>query len=181
MKKAFLNDWWRPPKNARLMQSPTMVLTVRSNIQWVMSQMTKVFVRISSYDPTEKLGIDLQKLVHEDMKANFSIYPKNWGLTRTDKNIDHRRVPNLQRFFERKGESLPKSRKAQDYHAGALVTWMLPGNLPHIGIVSDHKVQGTARLMILHNIGQGPKEDDILFEFPITGHYKYVGIISNRP
>ncbi|MGV7222559.1 MAG: DUF1287 domain-containing protein [Nitrospinales bacterium] len=121
-----------------------------------------------------KLGIDLQKLVHEDMKANFSVYPKNWGLARTDANIDHRRVPNLQRFFERKGKLLPKSRKAQDYHSGDLVTWMLPGNLPHIGIVSDHKVSGTTRPMILHNIGQGPKEDDILLEYPITGHYKYM-------
>ncbi len=120
-----------------------------------------------------KVGIDLQQRVHEDMKENFSLYPKIWGLTRPDANIDHRRVPNLQTFFERKGTSLPVSRDVKNYKAGDLVTWMLPGNLPHIGIVSDRKVRGTARPMILHNIGRGPKEDDILFQYPITGHYRY--------
>jgi uncharacterized protein YijF (DUF1287 family) len=121
-----------------------------------------------------KMGIDLQKLIHEDMKGNFIDYPKIWGLTRPDANIDHRRVPNLQKFFERKGKSLPASRDAHVYRAGELVTWMLPGNLPHIGIVSDSKVPGTERPRILHNIGSGPKEDDILFKYPITGHFKYI-------
>ncbi len=120
-----------------------------------------------------KVGIDLQQLVHEDMKANFSAYPKNWGLTRPDTNIDHRRVPNLQKFFERKGKSLPVSREAGDYRAGDLVTWMLPGNLPHIGIVSGDKAPGSARPLILHNIGRGPKEEDVLFAYPVTGHYRY--------
>ncbi|WP_018969584.1 DUF1287 domain-containing protein [Rubritalea marina] len=120
------------------------------------------------------LGFDLQKLVHEDMKANFSAYPSKriWGLKRTDRNIDHRRVPNLQTFFTRHGKKLPVSQKASDYKAGDLVTWMLPGNLPHIGIVS-HKKARSGRPYIVHNIGSGPVLDDILFDYKITGHYHY--------
>ena len=117
--------------------------------------------------------IDLQQRVHEDMKAHFAAYPKQWGLSRPDPNIDHRRVPNLQRFFERAGAKLAVSRRPEDYAAGDLVTWMLPGNLPHIGIVSDRRVDGSARPRILHNIGAGPVEDDILFVYTITGHYRY--------
>lgn len=116
---------------------------------------------------------DLQKLVHEDMRSNFALYPKLWSLTRPDPNIDHRRVPNLQRFFERAGAKRAVSRNPADYAAGDLVSWMLPGNLPHIGIVSDRRVDGTPRPKILHNIGAGPVEDDILFAYPITGHYRY--------
>ncbi len=119
------------------------------------------------------LGVDLQQLVHEDMRANFSAYPKNWGLRSTDTNIDHRRVPNLQTFFARNGNELKISQDGLEYLSGDLVTWMLPGNLPHIGIVSSEKVKDFDRPKILHNIGRGPVEDDILFKYEITGHYRY--------
>ncbi len=120
-----------------------------------------------------KLGVDLQQLVHEDMRANFSKYPNIWGLRSTDTNIDHRRVPNLQVYFKRQGNELKVSRDARDYVVGDLVTWMLPGNLPHIGIVSNQFVQDSKRPKIIHNIGSGPVEDDILFKYEITGHYRY--------
>lgn len=120
-----------------------------------------------------KLGIDLQQLVHEDMRANFSAYPKIWALQATDSNIDHRRVPNLQMFFKRYGKELKISQKNNEYKAGELVTWMLSGNLPHIGIVSNQLVKFTTRPKIIHNIGRGPVEDDILFKYEITGHYRY--------
>ncbi len=122
------------------------------------------------------LGTDLQQLVHEDMKANFSEYPSTriWGLTRTDKNIDHRRVPNLQFFFKRHGKQLQITDNAQDYTSGHIVTWMLPGNLPHIGIVTDILDKATGNPMIVHNIGRGPKLENMLFQYKITGHYKYV-------
>jgi uncharacterized protein YijF (DUF1287 family) len=119
------------------------------------------------------LGVDLQVLVHEDMKRNFRLYPQAWGLRGPDANIDHRRVPNLQKFFQRAGASLPVTASAQHYRPGDVVTWRLPGNLPHIGIVSDRRVADGSRPRILHNIGAGPVEDDILFAFPITGHYRY--------
>ncbi len=122
-----------------------------------------------------QLGIDLQKEIHEDMRADFAAYPSKriWGLTRPDKNIDHRRVPNLQRFFERHGESLPVSGYGKNYQPGDLVTWKLPGNLPHIGIVVDERSHDGERPLIVHNIGEGPKMEDMLFHYPITGHYRY--------
>lgn len=117
-------------------------------------------------------GFDFQKAVHEDMKANFSSYPKNWGLTRTDKNIDHRRVPNLERYLKRQGAQLPVSSKAGAYLAGDIVSWRLGGRLPHIGIVSDKKTaDGTP--LIIHNIGAGPVEDNILFANKINGHFRF--------
>lgn len=119
------------------------------------------------------LGIDLQKEVHLDMKANFNLYPKNWGMTRTDTNIDHRRVPNLMTFFSRKGTVLPKSLKAEDYSPGDIVCWELSGGLTHIGIVYDRKVKGTNRYYIVHNIGAGQVLEDCLFSFKIIGHYRY--------
>lgn len=119
------------------------------------------------------LGIDLQLLVHEDMRTNFSKYPNIWNLHATDTNIDHRRVPNLQIFFKRNGKELKISQNAGDYAVGDLVTWMLPGNLPHIGIVSNRFIQDSKRPKIIHNIGRGPVEDDILFKYEITGHYRY--------
>jgi uncharacterized protein YijF (DUF1287 family) len=122
-----------------------------------------------------KLGVDLQQLVHEDMQANFSMYPKIWGLTSTDSNIDHRRVPNLQTFFKRHGKVLKISQNENEYQSGDLVTWMLPGNLPHIGIVSNQLIKNTMRPKNIHNIGRGPVEDDILFKYEITGHYRYGG------
>jgi len=120
------------------------------------------------------IGIDLQRLVHEDMAASFDSYPRNWGLRRPDPNIDHRRVPNLQTFFKRHGEVLPASREPSDYKPGDLVTWMLPGNLPHIGIVTARRSNDGQRRLTVHNIGSGPTVEDVLFEFPITGHYRYM-------
>jgi uncharacterized protein YijF (DUF1287 family) len=130
-------------------------------------------VIIRSY---RKLGTDLQKLVHEDISSHFSDYPSQriWGLKRPDPNIDHRRVPILQAFFSRKGVTLPITYNHQDYNPGDLVTWMLPGNLPHIGIVSDKKNPNNGSPLIVHNIGSGPVIEDILFNYKITGHYRYV-------
>ena len=119
------------------------------------------------------IGIDLQVLVHEDMRANFSRYPRLWGLSKPDTNVDHRRVPNLQKFFERAQATITSTDAATAYLPGDLVTWMLPGNLPHIGIVSDRRASDTRRPLVIHNIGAGPVEDDTLFAYPITGHYRY--------
>lgn len=120
------------------------------------------------------LGIDLQQLVHEDMRAAFRSYPRQWGLGRPDRNIDHRRVPNLQVFFARHGKSLPVTARGIDYAPGDLVTWRLPGNLPHIGMVTDRRSVDGARPLIVHNIGAGPKLEDMLFDYEITGHYRYL-------
>nr|WP_285892372.1 DUF1287 domain-containing protein [Vibrio intestinalis] len=121
------------------------------------------------------LGVDLQQLVHEDMRANFAQYPSKriWGLTRPDTNIDHRRVPNLQAFFERHGKSIPVSQQSSSYKAGDIVTWMLPGNLPHIGILVSEKSSDGQRSLVVHNIGAGPVMEDMLFDYKITGHYRY--------
>jgi uncharacterized protein len=121
----------------------------------------------------DALGLDLQKLVHEDMRAHFGLYPKRWGLARPDPNIDHRRVPNLQVFFARMGQSLPVTSNAADYQPGELVTQMLPGNLPHIGIVTDKLSAITRRPTLVHNIGRGTLEEDVLMQFPITGRYVF--------
>lgn len=121
-----------------------------------------------------KLGIDLQKLVHEDMTKAWNAYPHSWQLKRPDRNIDHRRVPNLQTYFTRHGSSLGASSKASDYLPGDIVTWSVPPRLPHIGIVSTEKTaQGTP--LVIHNIGAGTQLEDTLFAFPITGHYRYTG------
>jgi hypothetical protein len=122
------------------------------------------------------VGIDLQELVHEDMKVAFDQYPPKWGLSRPDPNIDHRRVPNLRRFFERHGEVLPGSADPADYRPGDLVTWMLPGNLPHIGIVVERRSADGRRPLIVHNIGEGPQVEDVLFAFRVTGHYRFDGM-----
>jgi uncharacterized protein YijF (DUF1287 family) len=129
-------------------------------------------VVIRSY---RKLGVDLQQLLHEDIKDNFRRYPSNkiWGLNRPDTNIDHRRVPNLQVFFTRNGVSLPPSSNPEDYAPGDLVTWMLPGNLPHIGIVTDKHDTKTNAPLIVHNIGNGPVLENMLFKYHISGHYRY--------
>lgn len=121
------------------------------------------------------VGIDLQKEVHEDMAANFAAYPRRWGRHEPDANIDHRRVPNLMVFFSRKGESLPVTGRAEDYAPGDLVTWDLGRGLTHIGMVVDRKTVFTRRYMIVHNIGAGPKLEDVLFDWKITGHYRYFG------
>lgn len=118
------------------------------------------------------LGADLQKLVHEDMRASFSSYPRNWGLSRPDKNIDHRRVPNLQVFFKRRGFAVPVTKDPADYQPGDLVTCTVPPHLPHVMIVSDKKSKEGVRLVI-HNIGGGAQEEDQLFTYPLTGHYRW--------
>jgi len=123
------------------------------------------------------VGVDLQKEVHEDMAQNFDAYPAKtrWRARRPDANIDHRRVPNLMVFFERKGESLPVTKQAEDYAPGDLVTWDLGGNVPHIGIVVDQKSVWSGRYLVVHNIGEGPNMEDVLFNWKITGHYRYYG------
>ena len=131
-------------------------------------------VIIRSY---RQVGIDLQQQVHEDMKNSFNDYPsqKIWGLKRPDKNIDHRRVPNLKVFFRKYGEKLSISSNATDYYQGDIVTWLLPGNLPHIGIVTDKVSADGLQPLIVHNIGAGPQLENMLFSYKITGHYRYVG------
>lgn len=121
------------------------------------------------------IGIDLQRLVHEDMKRSFSAYPKLWGLTRPDTHIDHRRVPNLRVFFTRKGAALEVTQNPQDYKPGDIVTWNLrsKGSLPHIGIVTDKTSPDDKRPLIMHNIGGGQVLEDMLFGYTITGHYRY--------
>ncbi|HEY0661088.1 MAG TPA: DUF1287 domain-containing protein [Lysobacter sp.] len=115
--------------------------------------------------------LDLQQRVHEDMRGHFALYPRQWGLRSPDRSIDHRRVPNLQRWFERQGWSLSVSDDAAGYRAGDLVTWDLGGNVPHIGIVSDRQ-GGSRQPLVIHNIGAGTREEDILFRYRITGHYR---------
>jgi len=122
-----------------------------------------------------KLGIDLQKKVHEDMKAHFSLYPKIWGMKTTDKNIDHRRVPNLMVFFKRKGKVKPMTQNATDYIPGDIVCWNLGGGTTHIGIVVNRKPNEGQCYMIVHNIGGGQVLEDCLFDFKIIGHYYYDG------
>lgn len=116
--------------------------------------------------------IDLQARIHDDMRANFSAYPPLWGLSRPDRNIDHRRVPNQMRFFQRQGWERPVSDQRRDYAAGDIVAWKLNGNgLLHIGIVSDRRLaDGTP--LILHNIARGTQEQDLLFRHTIIGHYR---------
>jgi len=120
-----------------------------------------------------KLGIDLQKEVHEDMKANFEKYPKNWGLKTTDRNIDHRRVPNLMTFFSRHGETKKISDNPDDYLPGDIVCWNLGGGTTHIGIVVNRKRADGKQYYIVHNIGAGQVLEDCLFSYKIIGHYRY--------
>jgi uncharacterized protein YijF (DUF1287 family) len=129
-------------------------------------------VIIRSY---RKLNIDLQKEVHEDMVTNFEVYPslQKWGLTSTDTNIDHRRVPNLEVFFERKGKKLPVTQDANDYKTGEIVTWLINNKLDHIGIVTSKKSADGKRNLIVHNVGSGQVLEDCLFRYKITGHYSY--------
>lgn len=121
-----------------------------------------------------KAGVDLQKEVHEDMKNNFSVYPKKWGLKKADSNIDHRRVPNLQTFFTRKGKALEITNKAVNYKPGDIVSWDLNGKgLTHIGLVSNIWNANKTQYLIIHNIGSGAKAEDVLFEWKVTGHFRY--------
>lgn len=118
----------------------------------------------------DAFNYDLQKMVHEDMRSAFSNYPQNWGMKKPDKNIDHRRVPNLKTFFKRKGAQLATN---TPYQPGDLVTQMLPGNLPHILIISDKKNPVTQTPLVIHNIGAGAQEEDRLTDYKITGHYRF--------
>lgn len=117
------------------------------------------------------LNLDLQKLIHLDMKKAFSAYPKIWGLRTTDRNIDHRRVPNMRTFFKRQGATEPVSKDPEDYLPGDIVTSIIGGKLAHCGIVSDRKQGG--RPLLIHNIGRGTQEEDRIFSWPITGHYRW--------
>ena len=122
-----------------------------------------------------KLNIDLQKEVHEDMLKNFTKYPnlKKWGLKTTDKNIDHRRVSNLEVFFGRKGKTLSITQNANDYKTGEIVTWMINNKLPHIGIITHLKSKDGKRNLIVHNVGGGQVLEDCLFSYTIVGHFQY--------
>jgi uncharacterized protein YijF (DUF1287 family) len=121
-----------------------------------------------------KAGVDLQKEVHEDMKQNFKAYPQKWKLTKPDANIDHRRVPNLQTFFTRKGKSLAITNDGTDYKPGDVVAWDLDGKgMTHIGLVSNFYNEKTKRYLIIHNIGGGTKSEDKIFDWKIIGHYRY--------
>jgi uncharacterized protein YijF (DUF1287 family) len=121
------------------------------------------------------LGIDLQRLVHEDMRRAFHVYPKRWGLARPDPNIDHRRVPNLATFFARHGSSLPVSSRGADYKAGDVVTFALADGRPHIGIITQRMSADGERPLVMHNIGFGPQIEDMLFSLTITGRFRYAG------
>lgn len=121
------------------------------------------------------IGIDLQQLVHEDMVNNFNEYPKKWGLTKPDSNIDHRRVANLMKFFERNGEVLPITRNIDDYKPGDIVCWDLGHGMLHIGIVSDIPIRTSNGYKYIHNIGQGQVFDYTVFTWKIIGHYRYLG------
>lgn len=121
----------------------------------------------------DAFDFDLQREVNADMKNHFSAYPQNWGLKRPDKNIDHRRVPNLQTFFTRKGAGLPVSDDPRDYLPGDIVSQLLPGNLPHMAIVTHRKSPDGQRPMLVHNIGSGTKLEDRLFSYRITGRYRF--------
>ncbi len=118
-------------------------------------------------------GYDLQKYVHEDMKTHFHKYSNIWGMSHPDSNIDHRRVPNLEVFFARHGQSLPSTKDPAAYKPGDIVTWRIDGRLPHIGIVSD-KTNAKGIPLIIHNIGAGPKEEDFLFLIPTYRHYRFI-------
>jgi len=120
-----------------------------------------------------KMGIDLQKEVHEDMKQNFNLYPKIWGLKRTDTNIDHRRVPNLMTFFKRHHAEMTITTNPKDYLPGDIVCWNLGGEITHIGIVVNKKSADKKRNLIVHNIGSGQVLEDVLFAYTIIGHYRY--------
>ncbi|HTN97296.1 MAG TPA: DUF1287 domain-containing protein [Nordella sp.] len=119
------------------------------------------------------LGLDLQNLVHEDMSKDFTAYPQSWGLKRPDRNIDHRRVPNLQAFFRRNGAQLAVSDAPGDYRPGDIVTQMLPGDLTHIALVSQYASSDGKRPLCIHNIGAGARLEDILFSYRLTGHYRF--------
>jgi uncharacterized protein len=119
------------------------------------------------------VGVDLQRELHEDMRAHFAAYPKLWGLRRPDRNIDHRRVVNLMTYLKRRGKSRPVSSQASAYQPGDLVAWKLPSGQLHIGVVTDQLEPSGTRTLIAHNIGAGVQLEDVLFTWEIIGHYRY--------
>jgi uncharacterized protein len=123
------------------------------------------------------IGVDLQQEVHEDMKRNFAAYPQDWGLSGTDTNIDHRRVPNLMKYFERQGKAIAITNRKEDYLPGDVVTWNLGEGQEHIGIVTQFKSAQTGQFLIVHNIGAGARLEDIVLNWPVIGHYRGVGEI----
>jgi hypothetical protein len=125
-----------------------------------------------------RLGVDLQRLVHEDMVKAWASYPNPWRMKATDRSIDHRRVPNLATFFGRHGKTLALPGETTSFLPGDIVTWRLPNGLPHIGLVSNARSEKQVPL-IIHNIGEGTRLEDILFRFEITGHYRYFPEESN--
>ena len=125
-------------------------------------------------------GVDLQRLVHEDMKSAFAAYPPLWRLRRPDRNIDHRRVPNLERFFQRKGKAVAVTRQPSDYLAGDIVSWRLPNGLAHIGVLSTRRSADGLRPLAIHNIGLGAREEDVLFAWRQVGHYRWFAPGSGR-
>jgi len=120
-----------------------------------------------------KAGVDFQKLLHQDMRSHFSAYPKKWGLKKPDSNIDHRRVPNLEVFFSRQGKAIADRLTAESFQPGDIVSWRLDNGLAHIGIVSSKKSMFGSRPLVIHNIGQGAQEEDVLFSWRIVGHYRW--------
>ena len=121
-----------------------------------------------------KAGVDLQVKVHEDMSANFAVYPHQWGLTRPDSSIDHRRVPNLMTYFKRQGKSVPITLNAADYHPGDVVAWDFGSGKTHIGLISNRRNPKTSRFLIVHNAGMGTRLEDRMFDWPIIGHYRHL-------
>ena len=126
------------------------------------------------------LGVDLQQAVHEDMRAAFAKYPKRWGLKKTDRNIDHRRVPNLEVFLTRAGAALPVSAEARDYAAGDIVTALFPDGQTHVMIVTNRASADGLRPLIVHNVGAGARVEDRLFEWQITGHFRLTAALVAR-
>lgn len=120
-----------------------------------------------------KAGVDLQQAVHEDMRANFAVYPPNWGLTGPDPNIDHRRVPNLMTFFERHHAAQPITRNPENYQPGDVIAWRLSNGLLHMGVVINERSKDNQRYLIVHNMVDGTEKGDVLFVWKIVGHYRY--------
>jgi hypothetical protein len=124
-------------------------------------------------------GIDLQVAVNADMRVAFADYPPNWGLSGPDRNIDHRRVPNLARLLQRIGAEVALPQDPAAFRPGDVVTSMLPGNLPHVMIVTDRTGHSGA-LMVVHNIGAGTRIEDRLFDHPLTGHFRLTPEVLER-
>jgi len=191
----------RPPLKPPEQQTETRALPANSspNLKLIIDGATEQVGKTTTYDPSyqkidypngdvaietgvcsdvivrafRKAAIDLQKDVHEDMKGNFSAYPTKWGLSGTDANIDHRRVPNLQTYFTRKGKSIATDGGSETFLPGDIVTWDLGGGVDHVGIVINVWYKPTQRYLIVHNIGEGTRMEDGLFAWKITGHYRY--------